>query len=33
MNEDVVGLDDYGNTLTVLFTKETIEDNLDDYDE
>jgi Zn-dependent peptidase ImmA (M78 family) len=32
MNEDVVGLGSYGKTLTVLFTDETIEDEVDEYD-
>jgi hypothetical protein len=33
MNEDVVGLGNYGKTLTVLFTEEIIDDEEDEYDE
>jgi len=33
MNEDVVGLGSYSKTLTVLFTDETIADEVDEYDD
>ena len=33
MNEDVVGLGNYGKTLTVLFTEEIIDDEEDEYDD
>jgi Zn-dependent peptidase ImmA (M78 family) len=33
MNEDVVGLGNYGKTLTVLFTEEAIENEDDDYED